>query len=173
MNAPVTLESTRLFDADGAEVRVAELHAQGPVVLIFVRYFGCLFCKQQVAEVVRRRSEFQAAGVDPIVIGQGTVEQAREFSQKYADGMRVLTDPDHEAFCAAGMKRGVSTLMSFGVLQRAARAVAQGFMQTSLLGDSFQQGGVVVLDRDGRVLYRFLSEEAGLHAPLDDVLAAL
>ena len=168
-----TLERARLLDVEGAEVRVETLHAQAPAVLVFVRHFGCLFCKQQVGELAARREDFQNRGAKLVVIGNGTVEQARGFAERYAQGMTVLTDPTREAFCAAGMKRGVATAVSFGVIKRAVQAVAHGYLQTSVLGDALQQGGVLVLDRDGRELYRFVSDEAGQHPPLDDVLAAL
>ena len=167
------LSDAQLFDIDGAAVRVASLYAQGPAVLVFVRHFGCLFCKQQVEQLAARREDFTARGVLPIVVGHGPAEQARAFSERYAHGLRVLTDPTREVFRAAGMQRGVATTLTLGVVGRGLRAIAQGHFQTSVLGDPLQQGGVIVLGQDGRELYRFVSKEAGDHPPLDDVLAAL
>ena len=54
-----------------------------------------------------------------------------------------------------------------------ARAVAAGHHQTSTRGDGYQNGGVVVIDADGALLYRHVEREAGDLADLDDVMEAL
>jgi peroxiredoxin len=157
---------------DGSNVRIGALTTRGPVLLVFVRHFGCLFCKEQVGEVLTRRADFEARGVEPIIVGNGSVEDARAFAREHAAGLRVLTDPHREAYCAAGMKRGASTSMGFGVMRRATRAMMNGYRQTKTQGDPFQQGGVIGFGTDGRVRYRFISEEAGEHPALNDVLRA-
>jgi peroxiredoxin len=167
------LLAATVLDLDGSKVRIGALTTRGPVLLVFVRHFGCLFCKEQVAEVLARREDFAARGVEPIVVGNGSVEDAKAFAREHAAGLRVLTDPHREAYCAAGMKRGASTSMSFGVMKRATRAMMNGYRQTKTQGDPFQQGGVLALGADGRVRYRFISEEAGEHPALNDVLRAL
>jgi peroxiredoxin len=158
---------------DGSAVRLGSLWASRPVVLVFVRHWGCLFCKEQVADFAARRADFEAAGADVVVIGHGEVKDAATFAASFAPGMRVLTDTTRAAYCAVGMKRGLRTSMSVGVVTRAARAMGQGFRQSRTQGDPLQQGGVVVVGRDGATRYTFISDEAGLHPALDEVLAAV
>ena len=56
--APV--EGMIVYDPDGREIRLGELWAAETVVLVFVRHFGCLFCRQQVAAIGSLRRSPQA-----------------------------------------------------------------------------------------------------------------
>lgn len=171
--APASFLDAALMDTQGMPVRLGSLIERSPVLFVFVRHFGCVFCKEQVADVIARRTDFAARGVEPVVVGHGTVEEAQAFAAAHAAGLRVFTDPTREAYCAVGMKRGLGTSMSVGVVKRAARAYARGFRQTRTQGDALQQGGVILLAPDGRMLFEFISDEAGEHPSLDDVLAAV
>ena len=53
------------------------------------------------------------------------------------------------------------------------RAFRAGFRQARTRGDPWQQGGVLVLDRLGRIAWRHVSETLGEHAEPADVIAAL
>jgi peroxiredoxin len=172
-SAPAAVAPLTVLDTQGRAVTLGSLGRGGSVVLVFVRHFGCLFCKEQVADVRARLGELHGRGASVVIVGNGSVDDARVFAAEHAAGMTVVTDPNREAYCAVGMKRGVGTALSFGVARRAARAMARGFRQTRTQGDPFQQGGIVVVGADGDVLYRFVSDEAGEHPSLDDVLAAL
>jgi peroxiredoxin len=171
--AAPSLGDVEVTATDGSAVRLSSLWTTRPVVLVFVRHWGCLFCKEQVADFAAGRADFDAAGVDVVVIGHGEVNDAADFAARFAAGMRVLTDTTRAAYCAASMKRGMRTAMSLGVVTRAARAMKRGFRQTQTQGDPLQQGGVVVVGRDGATRYAFISDEAGQHPPLNDVLAAV
>jgi peroxiredoxin len=172
-SAPAAVAPLTVLDTQGRAVTLGSLGRGGSVVLVFVRHFGCLFCKELVADVRARLGELHGRGASVVIVGNGSVDDARVFAAEHAAGMTVVTDPNREAYCAVGMKRGVGTALSFGVARRAARAMARGFRQTRTQGDPFQQGGIVVVGADGDVLYRFVSDEAGEHPSLDDVLAAL
>jgi hypothetical protein len=58
-------------------------------------------------------------------------------------------------------------------MAHAARAWKKGFRQTARRGDALQQGGLLVVDRGGRILYAHRDSEAGDLASNEEVLAAL
>ncbi|MGE3707571.1 MAG: redoxin domain-containing protein, partial [Vicinamibacterales bacterium] len=56
------LEQLTVFDTAGRAVRLDTLWTHQPVVLLFVRHFGCLFCRQQIAEMQPAVPRIRAAG---------------------------------------------------------------------------------------------------------------
>jgi hypothetical protein len=168
------LETVTLFDAaDGREVRLGRLWAERTAVLVFVRHFGCIFCHQQVAELEPFRASIGARGAELFVIGNGSVEEARAFRARQGTSFGILTDPSRQAYCAVGMRRSLLSVLTPGVFWRSLRAFVRGFRQTGVAGDPLQQGGVVVMAPGGRELYRFISREAGQHAPAAAIVESL
>ena len=134
------MQALTLLTTTGEQVPLSALWADGPVVTFFVRHFGCVFCREQVAEVRAARADFERAGARVVVVGQGSVEDAAAFAREFGDGLEVLTDPTRETYCALGMRRGWRTAATLGTVKRAAQALAKGFRQAARVqGDPFQQ----------------------------------
>lgn len=172
------LDQITVFDPDGREIRLGQLWAERTAVLVFVRHFGCLFCREQIAALGPLRARVRSLGAEIIVIGHGTVEQARAFrdgrdGRDGAGPFPLFTDPTRQAYCAMDMRRGRRSVLTVGVLRRSLRAWRQGFRQSGVAGDPFQQGGVVIVAPTGLERYRFISREAGDHPPASSILAAL
>jgi NAD(P)-dependent dehydrogenase (short-subunit alcohol dehydrogenase family) len=71
------------------------------------------------------------------------------------------------------LRRGRVELLSPRLPLNAVRALRKGFRQTDVQGDPWQLGGVFVIKPGGRLTYRYVSREAGDHAPVDEILRAL
>jgi peroxiredoxin len=167
------LDSVTLKDHHGRDIELRTLWSERPAVLLFVRQFGCIFCRQQIAEAEAHREWLDAAGARLVAIGNGSVQQANEFAAETNTRATVPTDPDKVSYCTVGMKRTVRSSMNTKTLFHGLAAWRDGFRQTKLAGDPLQQGGVLVLGRGGNELYRYVSEHAGDHPDFRDVLAAL
>ena len=167
------LDDTNVLDPEGRELPLGQLWRERPAVVVFVRHFGCLFCRQQVAEIVSSLSDVRSLGGELYVVGHGTLEQLRAFRDEQSVPFPLFTDPTRRAYDVVGMRRGLRTVLTPGVLRRSLQARRSGFRQSRVAGDPLQQGGVLVVAADGRELYRFISREAGHHAPPAEVLAAL
>jgi peroxiredoxin len=113
------------------------------------------------------------AGADLVIVGNGSPEFARAFREDLGLDVPLYTDPTRRTYALAGFKRGVLATFSAKGVAHAARAWRKGFRQTATRGDSLQQGGLLVVDRSGRVLYAHRDNEAGDLAPNEEVLAAL
>ena len=68
-----------------------ELLDQSPILLIFLRHFGCSFCRQSLDQVGGLRGELEARGVRPVFVHLGTPERAKPYFDYYqlADVERV------------------------------------------------------------------------------------
>jgi alkyl-hydroperoxide reductase/thiol specific antioxidant family protein len=100
---------------------------------------------------------------------------AKSFAEhyKFPDSVAMLTDPSRESYKAAGLQRSILRTFSFKALGYFWAARKKGFRQGRVQGDAFQQGGSLVVDRGGRVLYRFVSDAPGHHASPETLLRHL
>jgi peroxiredoxin len=57
-----------------------------PVLLIFLRHFGCAYCRQAISDVAELKGELDRRGVRPVFVHLGTPERARPFFEYYGIG---------------------------------------------------------------------------------------
>lgn len=115
----------------------------------------------------------ESLGASLVVLGNGAPHFARAFKQDLPFEGAVLCDTTRAAYREAGLKSGVTTTVTLKGVGHALRALKGGFRQTATKGDPFQQGGVLVVRPDGVVTYRYVSNEAGDHAPPGEILAGV
>jgi peroxiredoxin len=66
-----------------------------PVLLIFLRHFGCSFCRQAISDVADLREELARRGVRPVFVHLGTPERAKPFFDYYGIGdVERVSDPE-------------------------------------------------------------------------------
>ena len=72
-----------------------ELVDESPLLLIFLRHFGCSFCRQTLDEVSKLRSQIEAKGIRPVFVHLGTPERAKPYFDYYhlSDIERVSDPP--------------------------------------------------------------------------------
>lgn len=146
------LLDTPLLSLDAATTSLRAL-SNRPLVVVFVRHYGCIFCRERAAEVRAHRAAIEQKGARIVFVGNGLPAMAREFAMQNADGLLVLSDPAKKAFELAGMRRGLATVLRPSMLKNAWRAFRSGHRQTKVQGDPWQQGGAIVLGRDGTVVH--------------------
>jgi thiol-disulfide isomerase/thioredoxin len=79
-----------------------------PVLLIFLRHFGCSFCRQTISQIAELQQELEARGVRPVFVHLGTPEIAKAHFDYYGLGnIERIHDPQaalyrHPAF---GLRR--------------------------------------------------------------------
>jgi len=132
-----------------------------------------MFCKQQVAQLRDVVDEIRDRGAELVVVGNGSVEQAREFRAEQALGFPLYTDPSLTSYRRAGFRRGFASTLSPRAALHGLSALGQGFIQGRTKGDPVQQGGALVIARGGRLLFHYVSREAGDHPAHRQLLAAL
>lgn len=141
-----------LLDLDGRTTALGE-RLDSALVAVFVRHYGCLFCRERAAEVRSHRRAIEAAGARIVFVGSGLPAMAREFAAQFADGLPVLSDPTRRVFAAAGMRKGIGTVLGLRFVTNAWRALRGGHRQSRVQGAAMQQGGVLVLAKDGTVVH--------------------
>lgn len=82
-----------------------------------------------------------------------------------------MTDPSLKAFETASLVRSVWATVGPKALRDAARAYAKGYRQSGVEGDNTQQGGIILLDAEGRIAFHHANRSLGDHAAPETLVA--
>jgi hypothetical protein len=93
--------------------------------------------------------------------------------EKLADQpVTIVTDPSLKVFEGADLERSMLATVGPSAIKAAWRARKAGYRQPGIEGDKLQQGGILLLDRNGAAAYYHRNEHLGDHASPSDVVAA-
>lgn len=145
---------------------LAQLTEQEPVLLVFLRHFGCSFCREAIADIARRRQGFMAQGIRVVLVHMSPEREiAERFFQKYKlFPVDHISDPEKRFYQAFGLFRGTPTQL-FGLMNwirgfQVGVLEGHGFaFHGEELGDGFQMPGVFVLHR-GEIKSSFIHQAA-------------
>ena len=131
-----------------------------PVLLIFLRHFGCSFCRQAISDVAGLRAELAARGVRPVFVHLGTPERARPFFDYYhLPNVERISDPAAILYRTPpfGLRRQHWSTHFFipKVIQAWLTGSIKKYGIGSLQDDANQMPGIFFL-KDGKVARTFL-----------------
>jgi peroxiredoxin len=76
-------------------ITLLELVEGSPVLLIFLRHFGCSFCRQTLDDVSKIRGQIEGKGVRPVFVHLGSPERAKPYFDYYQlSDIERVSDPD-------------------------------------------------------------------------------
>lgn len=121
----------------------------------------------------RERERLRGAGLSLNVIGNGAPMFIAGFRETTGYDGSLYTDPSLSVYRAAELKSGLRTVLTVGALSRTVGAFRRGFRQGKVEGSALQQGGALVIARDGRVLWQHISSGPGDNATAAELVASL
>jgi len=129
---------------------IAQLSESKPVLLIFLRHFGCTFCREAMADVASQRSAIEAHDVQIVLVHMADAPLAEAYLRKYnLTGIAHLCDPSQNLYKAMGLRRGTLGQL-FGLkswLRGFTAGILSGHLVGKLAGDGFQMPGVFLISR--------------------------
>ncbi len=148
---------------DREQHSLLELSFQAPLLFVFLRHFGCTFCRETLADLAGRQADLSAEGVRPVLIHMSDDPRGQTvFAQYGLEEIDRIADPAKALYTAFGLGRGsASQLFGPKVMWRAlfGGAVARhGF--GGLEGDGFQMPGAFLV-REGRIERSWRASHAG------------
>ena len=153
----------------GTAFRLASLWAQHPLLLAFIRHFGCPQCKIMLEELHQTIPEIQRHKIFMAIVTQGTLAETRDFCQKYAPGVLCLCDPQHTIYSAYGLGRGnlVEIFLAPQIWSGNARARQKGYSpQLPPKGqDALLMSGLFIIGPDGRIRLPYYYHNIADHPP--------
>jgi len=75
------------------------LSEQSPVMLVFLRHFGCSFCRKAISDVAELRGELEKRSVRPVFVHLGPVDLAKVYFDYYKIGdVERICDPEAKIY---------------------------------------------------------------------------
>ncbi len=173
---PRELAESKVLNRDGQEISLKSFWAEQPAVLVYLRHFGCLCLSAQITELAHRLNELQSLGVRTVFISNGAPHFIDTFIERFllADKpVDIVTDPSLSSFRAAGMLRSLWATFGPRALWDGIRATADGHINHLGEGDNLQQGGVVLVDPEGRISWYYRNLSVGGHPPSVEIVDAV
>jgi rhodanese-related sulfurtransferase/peroxiredoxin len=170
---PIPLHELILRNHHGDRVALAELWCERTVVLVLMRHFGCIFCREQILELRDRLHSIRAEGAELVAVGSGSPEAAAAFRKQFELDFPVLVDPQLRAYRASGLRRDKLAVLNPRMIFDAWRAWSRGARQGRTAGDLWQLGGTFIICPGGEVGWTHANRRAGDHPSAEQVLSVL
>ncbi|MCW5939841.1 MAG: AhpC/TSA family protein [Fimbriimonadaceae bacterium] len=153
---------------NGENVPLPSLWAERAVALVFLRHFGCVFCRRYVAQLRPLADE------NIVFVGMAGVEETDRFRRRMRSPHRFVCDPEAKLYEAFGLCRGsVGQMLNLRTLTQGAVATLQGHGFAPPTSDPWRMPGVFVVATSGEIVWSYRSRDASDNPPASSVLAAL
>ena len=154
---------------------VASLSQDQPVLLVFLRHFGCTFCREALQDLSDRQEKIAEYGSKLVLVHMSDSDTAERYFTKYElRDVAHVSDPSCRYYEAFGLTKGTARQL-FGLhswIRGFEAGVVNGHgIGTRQLGDGFQMPGVFVVQR-GQVTGQFIHKLAGDRPEYTDLLAS-
>lgn len=157
--AMISLEYLLSASEDQYHNSLLELSNSMPTLLVFLRSFGCCFCREALSDIHFSLPAIEAAGARPVLVHMSTEEEASQLLASYglADLSRI-SNIDQSLYKSFGVGRGsLEQFFAPRLLGRALEAMLNGNPLGKAAGDGLQLPGVFLIHKQ-RVLKAFLPQ---------------
>ncbi len=145
---------------EGASLKA--LSESKPVLLVFLRHFGCTFCREALADISEEREAIEASGSELVFVHMTDNEIAERYFNRYGlEGVQHISDPECKYYTEFGLVKGNFTQL-FGLqswIRGFSAGVVAGHGIGPQLGDGFQMPGAFVI-QDGKIKNSFIHKLA-------------
>ncbi|MEL6636135.1 MAG: SelL-related redox protein [Bacteroidota bacterium] len=158
----VNLEVTRRMICNTGQ-SLKDVSDQQPCLVVFLRHFGCVFCKEALSDLAQLRSFFDQNGIKIVFVHMAPVKTAENYFQRYGlGGTWHVSNPQKTFYAAFGLMKGsISQLYGLRTWIRGYSARKEGH-QLELaeeLGDSTQMPGIFLIQQ-GEILNTYIHRHA-------------
>ncbi|MCI5083165.1 MAG: redoxin domain-containing protein [Saprospiraceae bacterium] len=131
---------------------VSELSKDRTVLLVFLRHFGCIFCREALADIAKRRKSIEEMGSIIVFVHMTDDTVAERYFNRYGlENALHISDPECKFYAQLGLVKGNFTQL-FGLqswIRGFSATVFEGIpVGLQQLGDGFQMPGVFAIKDD-------------------------
>lgn len=135
------------------------------VMLVFLRHFGCIFCREALMDLGNKKEQFEKEGVKMVFIHMSDPEMAYAYSRKYKlEKESFVSDPSCHYYEHFGLVKGsFNQLFGLKNWMRGFEATMKGNMiGIKQIGDGFQMPGIFLLENGviiDQYIHRFAADK--------------
>ncbi len=122
---------------------------ESPVLLVFLRHFGCTFCREALYDIQEQREQIEANGTKIVLVHmlEDEEEASMELAKFGITDIPHIGDPECILYRKFELKKGsVGQLFGFKVWMRGFHnALVKGYGQGKEQGDAFQMPGTFLV----------------------------
>ena len=139
-----------------------DLSDSKPVMLIFLRHFGCTFCREMLKDIKKHRRLIEENGKEIVLIHMSPNEVAEQYLKKYGlHDLHHISDKNRDLYRYFGLRRGfISEIVGVKQWVRFAHA---GILKRNGIGlfkgDVFQLPGIFIYHQ-GKIKAKYIHRSA-------------
>ena len=157
---PLDVALSLYRDRKGIDLLAAS--REKPLFLVFLRHFGCTFCREALSDLKGIREWLTESGARLVLVHMSSDEEGRDFIKGYGlDTATQISDPERVLYRAFALRRGrPAQLFGWKVWKRGWEAgVKAGHGVGWLRGDGAQMPGAFMI-WNGHIVGQFIHETA-------------
>ena len=140
-----------------------DLSIQRPVMLVFLRHFGCIFCREALHDLSARKDKFKKRNVELVFVHMAENEIAEKYFRDFGlEGVKHISDPECLLYAKFGLVKGnFSQLFGFNTWVRGFEIQQKKGIRWTMekIGDSMQMPGIFLII-DGHLRNSFIHQRA-------------
>ncbi|XP_038883589.1 thioredoxin-like protein AAED1, chloroplastic [Benincasa hispida] len=180
-NTADLLDSVKVFDLNGNGIPISDLWKDRKAVVAFARHFGCVFCRKRADYLASKKDLLDASGVALVLIGPGSIDQAKAFNEQTKFQGEVYADPAHSSYEALNFVSGFTTTFTPKAGLKIIELYMEGYRQDwnlsfqkdTVTRGGWQQGGIIVAGPGkNNISYIHKDKEAGDDPDIQEILKA-
>ncbi|MEM8530689.1 MAG: peroxiredoxin-like family protein [Chloroflexota bacterium] len=146
----------RVQTVDDTAISLSQVWQEQPILLFFLRHFGCALCRSHLHSIRDSYDEFRARGTEVIAMTLADTRGAAQFAHQNRLPFRVFADPLRNSYRAFTLAEGtLNDALGLDVLARQVTQALRGNMpyMTSMGSSIKQLGGSFIVDQRGTVQF--------------------
>lgn len=140
-------------------VLVSDLSKESPVLVVFLRHFGCIFCMESMKDLGKKRPEIEAMGVKLCLVHMAPNKDAEQILEGIGlGGIDHVSDPSCDYYEKFGLVKGnFGQLYGLRVWLRTAEIAVKDttLFKRKQIGDGLQMPGVFYVSNE-KILNRYI-----------------
>ncbi len=147
-----------------------------PVLIVFLRPFGCIFCMEAMQDLSNQRDYIESSGVEICCVHMATASVAEQYFEEY--GLNLIShvsDPNCSIYESFGLLKGnFNQLYGLKVWMRTAQLAIQDLRRLRMkqIGDGFQMPGVFLVYK-GQVVSQYIHSKTSDRPDYKNIIGSI